>query len=74
MPRKKEVIQVVNKKWYQKITPNQIGLGLITLTLICTAFCAYKATIAVEKNEVNNYICKVVGAEEDVMAFQCLTK
>ncbi len=75
MPIKKK-LEAVPKKWYQKITPNQIGLGLVAITVICTVFCAYKATKAVEKNEVNNYVCKVVGSnpDEDVLALQCLTK
>jgi len=79
MKKKKEVVEAP-KKWYHKLkTINWSNVLLSTLLISFTAF-AVKSSIeirkAVKKEEVNNYVCQIVGSDQEVgiLALKCMTK
>lgn len=79
MKKKKEVVQPP-KKWYHKLkTINWINVLLLFYIISMTAF-VVKTSLemkkVVKKDVVNNYVCQIVGSEEElgVLALKCMTK
>jgi len=79
MKRKKEVIEEP-KKWHQKLKNlNWHNIILISLFIFLIGFTiknSFDLKKAVKKEVINNYICQVVGSDEEigVLALRCMTK
>lgn len=79
MKKKKEVVEAP-KKWYHKIKLINWNKILLSAIIISGTVFAVKAGIelnkAVKKDVVNNYVCQIVGSDEEVgiLALRCMTK
>ena len=78
MKKKKEVEQP--KKWYQKLKTINWSNVILAILMICFLGFAIKTSLdlkkVVKKDVVNNYVCQVVGSDEQmgVLALRCMTK
>lgn len=78
MKKKKEAEQP--KKWYHKLKAVNWGSIILFAIFIGMISIAVKTSLdmkkVVKKDVINNYICQVVGSDEEVgiLALKCMTK
>lgn len=81
MAKKKQLeTSMLQKKWYEKISPRTLLIIAFIVGLTTIGYCATKVIenqqMCIQKNEIHNYVCQVVDFDNDMqmLGVKCLVK